>query len=79
MSDVYAPYFEAFPVWLRTLGEDVEELGPQTVHLTIVAGEHKGLVVSINAAEPIGSFVELIGMPATISVVDGTPTLRIDR
>src|SRR5690606_35992489 len=26
MSDVYAPYFEAFPVWLRTLGEDVEEL-----------------------------------------------------
>ena len=26
MSEEHAPYFEAFPVWLRNLGEDVEEL-----------------------------------------------------
>jgi uncharacterized membrane protein YkvA (DUF1232 family) len=26
MSEVYGPYFEAFPAWLRGLAEDVEEL-----------------------------------------------------
>ncbi len=58
---------------------DVEEIGPQRVHLTIVAGEHKGLVVTLDASEPIGSFVDLIGMPATITVTDGVPTVAIDR
>ena len=58
---------------------DVEEIGPQRVHLTIVAGEHKGLVVTIDAREPIGTFVDLIGMPATITVADGRPSVAIDR
>jgi hypothetical protein len=58
---------------------DVEEIGPLRVHLTIVAGEHKGLVVTLDASEPIGSFVDLIGMPATITVADGVPSVAIDR
>ncbi len=58
---------------------DVEEVGPQRMHLTIVAGEHKGLVVTVAASEPIGTFVDLIGMPATITVTDGRPSVVIDR
>jgi hypothetical protein len=63
--------YDAFVV---DLGDEL----PQRVELTIIAGEFKGMVVTVASAKPLGSFVDLIGMPATISVIGGRPTIRID-
>ncbi|MHB1137650.1 MAG: hypothetical protein ACYC2O_01755 [Microthrixaceae bacterium] len=49
------------------------------VEITLVSGEHKGLVLQVATPESIGSFEELVGMPATLTVADGTPSIRIDR
>jgi hypothetical protein len=51
----------------------------QRLELAVVAGECKGLVVSVLTGEPLGDEIELIGMPATITVEDGEPTVTIDR
>jgi hypothetical protein len=56
-----------------------ESEGDQRLQLTIVAGEHRGLVVTIATQSPLGSFVDLIGMPATITVSSGEPSVTIDR
>jgi hypothetical protein len=59
---------------------DVEEDGDdQRLQLTIVVGEHKGLLVTVATRSPLGSFVDLIGMPATITVTGGEPSVTIDR
>lgn len=50
-----------------------------TLELTIVAGERKGEVVTITTNGLRGSEFDLIGMPATLTVTDGAPTVRIDR
>ncbi len=50
----------------------------QRLELTVVSGSAKGLVVSIVTGDPLGEEVALIGMPATITVVDGEPTITID-
>ena len=47
--------------------------------LTIVAGERKGEVVTITSTGLRGSEFDLIGMPATLTVTDGAPTVRIDH
>ncbi|MCX7619719.1 MAG: hypothetical protein N2037_02605 [Acidimicrobiales bacterium] len=49
------------------------------LELTIVAGAHKGEVVSLSAQNLAGEEFDLIGMPATITVVNGTPHVQIDR
>jgi hypothetical protein len=46
--------------------------------LTIVSGEHKGDVLDLAADGLTGSFVDLVGMPATIVVADGRPSVTID-
>ena len=49
-----------------------------TLDLTITSGEHKGEVVTITATGLSQSDVELMGMPATMTVVDGKPSVHID-
>lgn len=49
------------------------------VEITVVAGEHKGLVLQVATDESIGSFEELVGMPATLTVAEGAPSITIDR
>jgi len=49
------------------------------VELTVVAGEHKGLVLQVATDASIGSFEDLVGLPATLLVADGTPSVTIDR
>lgn len=49
------------------------------VELTIVAGEHKGLVLQVATESSIGCFEDILGMPATLTVTDGTPLVRIDE
>jgi len=49
------------------------------LELTIVAGELKGEMVAVTATGLAGSDIDLLGMPATITVTDGAPHVRIDR
>lgn len=49
------------------------------LELTIVTGPHKGDVVRVAAQGLTGSFVDLVGMPATITVAGGVPSVAIDN
>jgi len=46
--------------------------------LTIVAGEAKGEVVTIDAVGLAGDTFDLLGMPGTLTVTDGSPAFRVD-
>ena len=54
--------------------------GAEHMHLdlTILSGEQKGNVVSLTAAGLAGTEVDLMGMPATLTVTHGVPSVRID-
>jgi|JRYE01.1.fsa_nt_gb hypothetical protein len=55
--------------------------GLTRVELAIAAGEHKGEVVSISTDEPsivAREPLDLLALPATLTVVDGRPSLVIE-
>ena len=74
--------FEAFVID----AEEADDGSITTIEVTIVSGAHRGEVVTVASTDPVStiaaalssSFTELIGMPATLEVRDGCPTLRID-
>lgn len=49
--------------------------GGVAVELTVLAGELKGAVVSVRSAEWTGDPIDLLGIPATITVTDGVPSV----
>lgn len=53
--------------------------GGTLLELTITVGEHKGRVLSIASSQDLGDPIDLLGMPATITVAFGAPSVRIDR
>ncbi len=60
----------------RGLADD----GTEQMHLalTILAGEHKGDLVTVTATGLVGTEIDLLGMPATLTVAAGTPSVHID-
>lgn len=50
----------------------------RTVEVVVLAGAHKGEVVAVRARGLAGSDLDLMGMPATLTVVGGNPTVAID-
>ncbi len=60
--------------------EDRSEGGVRrhVVELTLLAGPHKGEVVTVTAVGLRASEIDLLGMPATLEVRDGVPHVRID-
>lgn len=48
------------------------------LELTILNGEHKGELVSVTARGLQRSDIDLLGMPATLTVTGGEPSVRID-
>ena len=52
--------------------------GATTVELTILAGDHKGEVVSLRTGDWRGDVVGLLGVPATITVTGGEPSVRFE-
>ncbi|HET6951920.1 MAG TPA: hypothetical protein VFI47_16180 [Acidimicrobiales bacterium] len=52
--------------------------GSVAVDLTIVAGPAKGEVVTLRAAGLRGDPLDLLGVPATITVSGGAPSVRFD-
>ena len=68
--------YEAF-----VIDATIDGAGPdRTVHLelTITAGEHKGDVIAIASTGLPGEEFDLIGMPATITVANGEPSVVVD-
>lgn len=58
---------------------DAEDAGDgQRLDLTVVAGDHKGHVVTVTAPRPLGGAIDLLGLPATLTVSGGVPTVRLD-
>ena len=52
--------------------------GGVSVELTIIAGEHKGEVVSVVSHDWQGDALELLGIPATLVVADGRPRVTFE-
>lgn len=52
--------------------------GSVSVDLTIVAGPSKGEVVTLLARGLEGDPLDLLGVPATIAVSDGSPSVRFE-
>jgi hypothetical protein len=48
------------------------------IELTIVAGAAKGEVVTLVARNLAGDPLDLLGVPATITVRDGSPAVRFE-
>lgn len=48
------------------------------LELTILNGEHKGELVTVTARGLQRSDIDLLGMPATLTVTGGEPSVRID-
>ncbi len=46
--------------------------------LAVTSGEHKGEVLTLAATGLTGEEHELLGMPATLTVSDARPSIRID-
>lgn len=52
--------------------------GGIAVELTVLAGPHKGEVVSLRTDSWAGDPVDLLGVPATITVAGGEPSVRFE-
>lgn len=52
--------------------------GSWCLDLTVLAGEHKGEVLTLTASGLAGSDLDLLGMPGTLVVTGGDPQLTID-
>ena len=57
---------------------DAHEDGRVTLELTILAGEHKGDVVAVSGEDLGRDELDLLGLPATLTVTNGAPTVTID-
>lgn len=63
---------------------DADDLGTAggattALELTITSGEHRSETMALTAPVRLGEPVDLIGLPATLTIQDGTPSVRIDR
>jgi hypothetical protein len=67
--------YDAFIVDAR---EDEEISRAMHIELAITSGAHKGDVIRMRAVNVQRDAIALIGMPATLRVVDGAPHLSID-
>ena len=58
----------------------VADDGTEHMHLdlTILSGDEKGNIVSVTATGLPGTVIDLMGMPATLTVTEGRPVVRID-
>ena len=48
------------------------------LELTIIAGRHKGELVTVRAVGLRGESYELLGVPGTLVVTNGEPSVRLE-
>ncbi|HVN50985.1 MAG TPA: hypothetical protein VMT43_06105 [Acidimicrobiales bacterium] len=58
----------------------VADDGTAVMHLelTILGGPHKGEIVAVSATGLRGTEIDLLGIPATLTVAGGTPSVRLE-
>jgi hypothetical protein len=59
---------------------DAEELdgGAIGIEITIIAGEHKGEMVTVRAEGLDRDALDLLAVPATLTVADGAPSVALE-
>lgn len=70
--------YDGFCVDVEEVGDDGGEGGAVRLSITIVAGARKGEVVEVRATGLGGDPLDLIGMPCTIRVEAGQPSVTFD-
>ena len=71
--------YDAFIIDAEEIFEEKRDRGVLQLEITITSGARKGEVVRVRA-EGLGTdAIALIGMPATLTVVDGQPSVCIDE
>ena len=59
---------------------DADQDGPAVrLDVTILDGSHKGEVVSVRAEGLAVDPLDCLGLPGTLTVVDGAPAVRLER
>jgi hypothetical protein len=58
----------------------VTDDGTAVMHLelTVLGGPHKGEIVALSATGLPGTEIDLLGLPATLTVSDGRPAVQLD-
>lgn len=49
------------------------------LELTLTTGPDKGRVVTVESTDHLGEETDLLGLPATLTVVAGVPSVQLDR
>ncbi len=59
---------------------DAEEVGADEIRLelTVIAGPEKGRMVELRGPRGATDAIDLFGVPATITVTDGVPRVRLE-
>lgn len=74
--------YDVFIVDVQEVGTEDGDARPSPasllLDLTVVSGEHKGEVVSVRATGLARDPLDLIGLPATMTVADGRPSIAVD-
>ena len=68
----------SYDVFIVDAREDEEISRAMHLELAITRGARKGDVISMRASNMQRDAIALIGMPATLRVVDGNPHLVVD-
>lgn len=71
--------YDAFIIDAEEIFAETRDRGVMHLEITITRGARKGEVVRVRAEGLQADAIALIGMPATLTVVDGQPTVRIDE
>jgi hypothetical protein len=67
--------YDAIVVDAEAASEDASAV---TLDVTVLAGPHKGEVVSMSATGTGRDPLDLLGVPATLTVAGGQPSLRLE-
>ena len=67
--------YDVFVIDARLAGDDA---GVTVLDLTVVSGADKGEVVAVRAANLQRDVIDLMGLPGTMRVVGGEPTVEIE-
>ncbi len=76
-----APYPDGeYPAIVIDAEDGVAEDGSSLTHveLALLTGPQKGSMVTVTAFGALGSAIDLLGMPATLTVSAGQPSFTID-
>jgi hypothetical protein len=70
--------YDAFIIDAEEIFEEKRDRGVLHLEITITSGARKGEVVRVRAEGLRADAIALIGMPATLTVIDGQPNVRVD-